>query len=417
MRILYHHRTQADDAQGIHISEMVKAFKDRGHEVDIVALVRTDGTRRKKTKGAFWERIVAYIPRWFYEVMSLAYNLYGYWSLHRSITLRKPDLIYERYALNTFCGIWASRWFGVSLILEVNAPLHYEQSKLGQLVFRRFACFSERWICSNSTRTIVVSHVMKEFLIRNGVSNEKITVIHNAIDPKKFHPNVSGNLVRQKYGLEGKLVVGFVGWFRRWHGLEMLLKVTSQADLAGRGVRLLLVGDGPAFCDLYDFAKEHKILPFVVFTGPVEPDRIPDHIAAMDIAVQPSVTEYACPIKVIEYMGMAKCIIAPNQPNIREILDDGVNSFLFKAGDQEDFKTVLIKLTESPEARHRLGQNAYQTLCKRRYLWSANADRALNLTHVLASDKRSPQAFPIICKSNQFDGESKTHRRFFRSCR
>lgn len=406
MKILYHHRTQADDAQGIHICEMVKAFKDLGHEVDIVALVQMDGIQRKKTKGAFWERMVAYIPRWFYEVMSLAYNLYGYWSLHRSITSRKPDLIYERYALNTFCGIWASRWFGIPLILEVNAPLHYEQAKLGRLVFRTFARFSERWICSNSTLTIVVSHVMKGFLTRNGVSNEKIMVVHNAIDPKKFHPNVSGNLIRQRYGLEGKLVVGFVGWFRRWHGLEMLLKVTSEVDLAGRDIRLLLVGDGPAFSDLYDFAKERKILPFVVFTGPVERDRIPDHIAAMDIAVQPSVTEYACPIKVIEYMGMAKCIIAPDQPNIREILDDEINSLLFKPGDQEDFKTVLMKVTESAEARHRLGQNAYQTLCKRKYLWSANADRTLNLTRGLASDKPSPQAFPIICKSDRAGGES-----------
>lgn len=70
----------------------------------------------------------------------------------------------------------------------------------------------------------------------------------------------------------------------------MLLKVLSETDLAGRGIRLLLVGDGPAFPDLYDFAKEHKILPFVVFTGPVERDHIPDHIGAMDIAVQPSVT-------------------------------------------------------------------------------------------------------------------------------
>ena len=406
MRILYHHRTQADDAQGIHICEMVKAFKDRGHEVDIVALVHTDGKQRRKTKGAFWERIVAYIPRWFYEAMSLAYNLYGYWSLHLSMTSRKPDLIYERYALNTFCGIWASRWFGVPLILEVNAPLHYEQAKLGRLVFKHFARFSERWICSNSTKTIVVSHVMKEFLTQNGISDEKITVIHNAIDPEKFHPNISGKVIRQKYGLEGKVVVGFVGWFRKWHGLEMLLKVASQADLAARGVRLLLVGDGPAFSDLYDFAKEHKVLPFVVFTGPVERERIPNHIAAMDIAVQPSVTEYACPLKVIEYMGMAKCIVAPDQPNIREILDNGVNSLLFKAGDEKDFRTALIKVTESANARHRLGENAYQTLCKRRYLWSANADRALNLADPLTGDEPSPQAFPNVYRSNRVDGES-----------
>jgi glycosyltransferase involved in cell wall biosynthesis len=379
MRILYHHRTQAGDAQGIHICEIVKAFKDLGHEVDVVALVKVDGKRGDKLRGNYWEWIADYVPRWLYELMSLAYNLYGYGSLRRAITLRKPDLIYERYALNTFCGIWASRQFGIPLILEVNAPLFYEQASLGRLVFRRFARFAERWICSNSTRTIVVSHVMKEFLTRNGVCGERIAVIPNGIDPYKFHPGISGNVIRQKYGLEGKLVIGFVGWFRTWHGLEMLLKIMSDADLGARGIRLLLVGDGPAYADLYSFAKSHHLLPFVVFTGPVAWVDIPEHIAAMDIAVQPSVTEYACPIKIIEYMGMAKCIVAPNQPNICEILKDGTNGFLFNPADEEDFKGVLIKASESGETRQRLGYNAYQVLCKRRFLWSANAAKALTL--------------------------------------
>ena len=403
MRILYHHRTQADDAQGIHISEMIKAFQDLGHYVDTVALVQKDGTGRKKSRAGVWEWIMKYIPRWVFELMSLVYNLYGYWGLRRSIASKKPDLIYERYALNTFCGIWASRRFGIPLILEVNAPLYYEQAKLGQLVFRRFARFSERWICSNSTATIVVSHVMKDFLIRNGVRDQKLTVIHNGIDPNKFHPNVAGNLIREKYGFQQKLVVGFVGWFRKWHGLEMLLKTMNDPDVVGQGLRLLLVGDGPAFSDLYRFAKEKEMLPFVVFTGPVERDRIPEHIAAMDMAVQPSVTEYACPIKIIEYMAMGKCIVAPNQPNIGEILQHGINSFLFEPGNQEGLKTALINASKSTEARHRLGQEAYRTLCERQYLWSANANKALTLAGTVSSERWSTRPFPIVCETTRLD--------------
>jgi glycosyltransferase involved in cell wall biosynthesis len=358
---------------------MVKAFKELGHEVDIVALVQVEGKGSKKLRGGYWAWIAKFIPHWVYEVMSLGYNVYGYAILHRAIALKKPDLIYERYALNTFCGIWASRRFGIPLLLEVNAPLYYEQASLGRLVFQRFAQYAERWICSNSTSTIVVSHVMKEFLIRNGVCADRISVIPNAIDSSKFHPRVSGSVVRQQYGLENTLVIGFVGWFRKWHGLEMLLNIMREAEFTRLGVRLLLVGDGPAFADLYRFAKDHDILRLVVFTGPVARDRIPEHIAAMDIAIQPSVTEYACPIKIIEYMGMGKCIVAPNQPNIRELLKDGINSLLFKPANDEDFKTVLIRAVENREVHKRLGDNAYQTLRERKYFWSANADRALNL--------------------------------------
>ena len=130
MRILYHHRTRAEDAQGIHIEEMVKAFRDLGHEVEMVALVKKEATDLGKKNGNSWKWLKDLAPSWFYEIMSLGYNFYGYHLLRQAIKLKKPDLIYERYSLNTFCGIWASKRFGIPLILEVNAPLYYEQSKL-----------------------------------------------------------------------------------------------------------------------------------------------------------------------------------------------------------------------------------------------------------------------------------------------
>ena len=177
MRILYHHRTQAEDAQGIHIEEMVKAFRDLGHEVEMVALVKKEATDLGKKNGNFWKWLKDLTPSWGYELMSLGYNLYGYQKLSKKIRSKRPDLIYERYSLNTFCGIWASKRFRIPLILEVNAPLYYEQNNLGKLTFKRLARFSERWVCSNSKRTIVVSNVMKESLEKEGVPGEKMVVI------------------------------------------------------------------------------------------------------------------------------------------------------------------------------------------------------------------------------------------------
>jgi glycosyltransferase involved in cell wall biosynthesis len=70
----------------------------------------------------------------------------------------------------------------------------------------------------------------------------------------------------------------------------------------------------------------------VVFPGAVKRHDIAAHIAAMDIAVQPRPPEYACPMKILEYIGMGKCTVAPDQPNIRESLDDGITGLLFKRG-------------------------------------------------------------------------------------
>src|SRR4029453_6871489 len=104
-----------------------------------------------------------------------------------------------------------------------------------------------RWICSHADLTITVSEAMKRMLLQEGVPAEKLVVMRNGVDPSRLHPAVSGKSVRQRYGLEAKIVIGFVGWFRPWHGLEMLLEIMYEERLGAAGVRLLLVGDGPAY--------------------------------------------------------------------------------------------------------------------------------------------------------------------------
>src|SRR5262249_28142189 len=154
------------------------------------------------------------------------------------------------------------------------------------------------------------------------------------------------------------LVIGFVGWFRKWHGLEMLLESMREVCLAKQDIRLLLVGDGPAYSDLYRYVETYGLQSTVVFTGPVERQAIAAHIAAMDIAVQPSVAEYACPMKILEYMGMGRCIVAPNQPNIQELLEDGVSGFLFPPGDKDSLRATLRELLDHPAKREAAGQKA-----------------------------------------------------------
>ncbi len=382
MRILYHHRTRAGDAQGIHIQEIVRAFRALGHEVRVAALAGVAG--EELTSGKRLLGLLPALPAWLYELLSFGYNLHGYRMLLREARSFRPDLLYERYALNTFCGVWASRRLGVPLILEVNAPLAYEQEKLGSLAFRRLARRSERWICSNSTRTIVVTGVMRDILASSGVPREHMVVVTNGVNPQKFHPGVSAQGVARRYGLEGKIVVGFVGWFRKWHGLETLVEVFRDAHLAELGVRLLLVGDGPARPEIERLVGAHDLGHAVVLTGPVPHDEIPAHIAVMDVAVQPSAPEYACPMKIVEYMAMAKCIVAPDQPNIREIVQDAQNGLLFPPGDPTALARALLRVIRDRDQRLSLGRSALETVASKGFLWTRNADRALDLARAPA---------------------------------
>jgi Glycosyltransferase Family 4 len=98
------------------------------------------------------------------------------------------DLLYERYALNSLCGVVASWRFGVPLLLEVNGPWHDHSPFVKPLLFQRLARRLQRWVCSNSNHTMVVTAALKRLLVEEGVPEWKLTVMHNAVDPLAFNP-------------------------------------------------------------------------------------------------------------------------------------------------------------------------------------------------------------------------------------
>jgi glycosyltransferase involved in cell wall biosynthesis len=379
MRIIYHHRTQLDDAQGVHVRAMVRAFGELGHEVEVVSFARSPSDGAFPGGKRSWRISTGRLPQGVYEALSLLYNAFGYRRLARALRARRADLIYERYALNTFCGALASRRFGVPLLLEVNAPWRDQTPSLGPVRFRRLARFVERWVCANSARTIAVSEALRQLLLAEGVPEGRVTVMHNAVDADLFDPAVSGQEVRQRYGLTGNLVAGFVGWLRDWHGLADLIDAVHASGLLERGLRLLIVGSGPSLPEVQGCVRRLGLDGKVILTGPVAHEAVPAHIAALDLALQPRATGYACPMKLIEYMAMRRCIVAPDQPNVRELLSDRVSARLFPAEDYRILVEIVAELMAAPAERSSLGRTARRTVVERNLFWRANAARALDL--------------------------------------
>ena len=89
----------------------------------------------------------------------------------------------------------------------------------------------------------MVSTPLKKLLQDIGVPYDHMVVIPNGINPRIFNPNIDGNAVRKRLGLDGKIVLGFVGWFRKWHGLEEFLRVYVKHGMGKKNIHLLLVGD------------------------------------------------------------------------------------------------------------------------------------------------------------------------------
>ena len=145
------------------------------------------------------------------------------------------------------------------------------------------------------------------------------------------------------------MVIGFVGFVREWNAVHKLVKFASTYK-DRFDINILIVGDGPARVSIETKAKELGIDDRVTITGVIERDRVSDWLSAIDIAVLPAVTWYSSPLKLFEYMELSRAIIAPDLPNIREILEDGVNAVLF--GDKEgELERALERLCDDEDLR------------------------------------------------------------------
>ncbi|MBY0422326.1 MAG: glycosyltransferase family 4 protein [Parvularculaceae bacterium] len=373
MRILYSHRTKSADGQYVHIRALTEALKARG---DSLFMAGPDDWGETATRaldgggpGGGVRRIV---PKPIYEIAELGYSLPAYRRLARAARLFRPDVLYERYNLFYHAGVRLSRARAMPMILEVNAPLVDERSRFGGLALKSLARWSETSIWRAADAVLPVTGVLARLVEAAGVAPERIHVIQNGVEAEQLLDH-DPRPVRARYGLDGRLVLGFAGFVRDWHRVERVIDWMARSPR--RDLHLLLVGDGDVVPELKARAAERGIANRFTVTGVVQRPDVTGHIAAFDIALQPAATPYASPLKQFEYMALGKAIVAPAQPNIAEILADGADALLFAPDDEAALGAALTRLVEDAELRRRLGAAAKATLLRRDLTWSGNARR------------------------------------------
>jgi glycosyltransferase involved in cell wall biosynthesis len=372
MKILYHHRIASKDGQNVHVEEIIHALREIGHEVRVVSPGIHDDSEFGH-EGGWVSRLKAALPKAVYELMEMAYSLVAYRKLAAAIREFQPDVIYERYNLFLFAGIWAKHRFNLPLLLEVNAPLAEERSQHDGMAFKGLALRAQAWAWRNADRCLPVTDVLAGYLRRAGVAHDRIEVIHNGINEAHFATAPDNSTAKAKLGLAGEIVLGFTGFVRTWHGLDNIIRWMAAAG--HENVHLLVVGEGPARAELETLARELDIAPRVTFTGLVHRDLVPEHVAAFDVALQPAVVEYASPLKLFEYLALGRAVVAPRVPNLEEILTDGENALLFDTNQPGALENALTQLCEDAALREQLGRNARESIQTRGFTWLNNAKR------------------------------------------
>jgi len=390
MRLLYHHRTQAEDGQAVHIRSLIEAFKAAQHDVHEVALVKrgdpaapeteNTGPVAPTTEGGWnW---IGRVPRFVRELAEYGYTLPARRRLLRAAREFQPEFIYERYAFGCAAGVQAADRLGIPLVLEVNSPMVLELSRTRGLSFPRIARRVENSIFRGAQRVCVVTAVLGEMLADLGVERERLVVTPNGVHPE-LYASPDRDAARADLGLcdvEG-MVLGFVGYYRDWHRLDLVIEGLRDSGL--QTAHLVLIGNGPIEDELRRTASSAGVADRVHFAGRRAHERIPGLLPAFDIALIPAINPYASALKLHEYMAAGLPVVAPDQPNLREVLQDGQNGLLVPPGDAQGLCSALRRLVEDGSLRERLGDEARASIVQQELTWGGNVRRVLDAVEPL----------------------------------
>ena len=116
----------------------------------------------------------------------------------------------------------------------------------------------------------------------------------------------------------------------------------------------------------------------VLLTGNISHSDVPLYISLADAAIIPETNSFRSPIKMFEYMAMARPVVAPRMAAIQAVIDDGWEGLLFEPGDKVSCHDALLKLITDPEFAHTMGQRAYEKIAAQ-YTWEMHAQMILEL--------------------------------------
>jgi len=389
MRVIYTYITADTEGSKVHIDSFIKAFRSLGEEV-VDAGIITKPFTANKAEWSLAQRLWAKVS-WLFMNISILFNLL--W-LAKDV---RPDIVLFRFMPNHqfFFPIFVLS-FLYPVVLEINALRSIENPTEANWLINLLDKISLRRV----KRCFVVSQNIKDHLLgRNLLGKEKVAIIENGVDLEHFSPDLPADNIKQILGLNNTFVVGFVGSFKPWHGIENIISLAEAIKPEGIDIRFLIVGDGKERSNYEEMIKAKGLEGSFIFTGFIEHDRVHEYIAAMDVAIAPHKSDsfkesggfHGSPLKIFEYMAMAKPIITAPIGQIKDIIIDGQSGRLIFSEDINALKAEIKKLYADKMYRQTLAINARKRV-EERYSWKENAIKVRTLFNMVlhnnASDKK-----------------------------
>jgi glycosyltransferase involved in cell wall biosynthesis len=411
MKVLYiSYRINASDGSSVHGRAFVDSVANLGHQVETFPEMRPIEyvtARRKPANKPLWHYLKkfnfrtlkyylgkthGYVAEFIDFADGVKDSVSQFLDLRRRLKADMPDVIVCRQEIFHFAPIWAAGIFRIPCLLEVNSirsiesPLADKKSRVSFIT--RWA---EHWAIGNSDGVFSVSRPIKDYVDRY-TDPARSRVIPNGVDTAQFDPEkYDRDLVKKELGLDGKTVLGYVGSYKTWHGLDVAVDVIERLGREDPKYHLLLIGNGQTFRAIASEVLRRGLSDRVTQLPYLAHEDVARHLAVFDYALMtyPDMEGfYFSPLKMFEYLSMEIPVIATNVGQIGEIIRNGETGMLVHPPTAENFAHAVAEVDSNPVLRIAMRENC-RALVLAQYGWDENARQVMNMCQELIQAKNA----------------------------
>jgi PEP-CTERM/exosortase A-associated glycosyltransferase len=265
-----------------------------------------------------------------------------------------PDVLHVHSpVLNALPALWIGREMGIPVVYEVrafweDAAVDHGTNREWGLRYRLTRAL-ETFALRRAQRVTTICEGLKRDILARGIPESRVTVIPNAVDVSAFSFDTAPDTaLKHELGLDGCTVVGFIGSFYAYEGLDLLLAATPRIVERIPNARILLVGGGPDERTLRLLAEKYGVADKVIFAGRVPHGDVQRYYSIVDILTYPRrsmrLTELVTPLKPLEAMAQGKLFVASDVGGHKELIVDGHTGVLFRAGSASALADAVVGL-------------------------------------------------------------------------
>jgi len=399
MRILYiSKRLNARDGSSVHGREFVKALSSLGHDVIPYPGIdnsnpparsnRNLGERRKlrvkKLPAKFMKGLKAR-NRYIRDIINLWVGFFESRSQVKEIyTLLKdvePELIVYRAMLYDFIPNILRKNSNAPIIAEVNSIKSIEMDMGAKINSTWLSLWAEEYSLKPADAITVVSAPIKKYLESTPLT-KPVVVVENGVNLENFQPDAdTKQTLKNKYGINGKITIGYIGSYKRWHGLADTLKVAHKLINDGLPVHFVLIGSGEDELNIQRLIDKLALESHVTRIPNLPHEQIAKHVNLIDVALMtyPAMEFfYFSPLKMYEYLAAGIPIVSSRLGQIETTLENLSFGSLVTPGDVNGFAEAIKPLVLDTHHRHLVSEEARQWAVDN-CSWTKNASTVLSV--------------------------------------